>query len=259
MPASAATTMARSRLRMASMLWFGVPPSGGPARAREVGERPEGGTQNGATSVRVFDLRDKTSLVRIIEIQLSHSGATFLRGNHVGPFEQETAFVLDSNGLGVPADRIPDRFKSQRDRRTHAHAAVQAVYLEVKPDILRIEELRDGFGDDLKRHAAFLACGDSHQGFALLGIRLLLKKQRESAIALVQRARPVGDETDRQAVQRQVAVAPAVDAPRAHAVAKALGWRRFKFARAAIVATAGLYVIAFDGPFGFCGGTHELN
>src|SRR5207245_3753012 len=142
----------------------------------------EGGTRNGTASVRVFDLCDETGLVRVIEIQLSHLGATFLRGNHVGPFEQETAFVLDSNGLGVAADGVLDRFKGQRDRRTHAHAAVQAVYFEVKRDILRVEKLRDGFGDDLKRHAAFLACGDSLQGFALPGIRLLFKKQREGAI-----------------------------------------------------------------------------
>src|SRR6266851_4538285 len=102
MAASAATTMARSRLRMASMLGLESCLQS-LQRTYEVGQPPEGGTPNGTTSVRVFDLRDKTSLVRIIEIQLSHLGATFLRGNHVGPFEQETAFVLDSNGLGVAA------------------------------------------------------------------------------------------------------------------------------------------------------------
>src|SRR3989442_180731 len=78
-----------------------------------------------------------------------------------------------------------------------------------------------------------------------------------SHIALVQRARPMCDETNRQTVQWQPAVTASIYEPGAPPIAEALRRTRLEFAGTSIVAVAGLEVICFEGPFNFATCAHN--
>ena len=109
--------------------------------------------------------------------------------------------MLDTNGLWIAADRIFDGLEGERDVVAQAHAAVFVFDFEIERDVLRIEELGNGFGNDLERHSAFLAGRNFHQRFALLWVGFLFDEKSERSVALVQRAGPMRDEAKRQTVQ----------------------------------------------------------
>jgi len=68
-------------------------------------------------------------------------------------------------------------------------------------------------------------------------------KKANGAIAFVNRFGPMRCEREAKAIQGQMPVTAAADAPRAYPLAGTAGWRRAEFARAAKIAIAGLKVV----------------
>ena len=84
--------------------------------------------------------------------------------------------------------------------------------------------------------------------FALVLVGTLVDDHLADAAALVDRARPTGEETDAHAIEGNIAEVPFLDIEHVQPLALVIGRRRVELVRAAVVAISDADLGAFDLP-----------
>src|SRR5437588_12557702 len=187
-------------------------------------------------SVAVMNARDEASFIGIAELHFVDGNRALARRGAFRRFEDEPSSVIDRHLLSVSGDRIFYRFERDAKVVAQSRSALETVNFDVKWDELWFEKRAKGRCQNFERQTASLARADFKQRVSLRRRSFFIHKQANCAVALVDCARPFCRESQTDAVERQIAVLPALDFPDPDSVAKARGWRRGEFARASIVA-----------------------
>src|SRR6185295_1217279 len=173
-------------------------------------------------------------------------------------FEDEAGRVIDVDRLRFAAHRVREGRGGGDQLVADLHAPVAAVEVELKRDETRLQDRGKSRGDEFVRQSARLAAGDLQECVALLCVGPFVKEQADGAVAFVDRLGPMRGKREGEPIQRNAAVAPAVDPPGADTFAKTLrGWRG-KFTGTSEVAVAGLQIIGLERPFYFAICAHDV-
>jgi hypothetical protein len=158
--------------------------------------------------------------------------------------------MINGDLFVVAGHRILNRLERDPEFVTaKTRGALQTVEIEFERNETRLQESAEGGGEDFEGESASRAGTDLEQGVSLFRRSLLVDEKTDDAIALVNCLGPFRGEAEAEAVEREVIVFSALDPPPADAVAEAGGRRRGEFARASVIAIAGLEIIGIEEPF----------
>src|SRR5205823_760126 len=150
---------------------------------------------------------------------------------------------------GIARNWILDRLQRDSEIVAQPRRALQPVDRHVERHELRLEQRREGRRQNFERKAARLSRADGEQRFPLHRGSSFVNEEANGSVAFMNRFWPRGGKGETETVERKLVVLSALDFPNPDAVTKAGRRWRGKFARATIIAVAGLEIGGVKKPF----------